>query len=41
QAAAAISPLLAGDPMKSTIDKALGDLGLPRTLLNLQRARPL
>ncbi|MFD3780281.1 DUF5677 domain-containing protein [Streptomyces sp. NPDC058612] len=41
QAAAAISPLLVGNPMKPTIDKALGDLGLPRTLLNLQRARPL
>ncbi|WP_326728122.1 DUF5677 domain-containing protein [Streptomyces phaeochromogenes] len=41
QAAAAISPMLTGHPMKSTIDKALGDLGLPRTLLNLQRSRPL
>ncbi|MFE2424091.1 hypothetical protein [Streptomyces hokutonensis] len=41
QAAAAISPTLAGNPMKSTIDKALGGLGLPHTLLNLQRSRPL
>ncbi|MDQ1051722.1 hypothetical protein QFZ76_009958 [Streptomyces sp. V4I2] len=41
QAAAAISPLLAGNPMKSTIDKAMRDLGLPHTLLNLQRSRPL
>ncbi|MEV6058223.1 hypothetical protein [Streptomyces sp. NPDC052107] len=41
QTAAAISPLLAGNPMKSTIDRALGDLGLPRTLFNLRRARPL
>ncbi|MEU8765293.1 DUF5677 domain-containing protein [Streptomyces sp. NPDC048659] len=41
QAAAAISPLLTGNPMKSTIDKAVGDLGLPPSLLNLKRARPL
>jgi hypothetical protein len=41
QAAAAISPLLVGDPMKSTISKAVGDLGLPPTLLNVQRVRPL
>ncbi|MGW8850073.1 DUF5677 domain-containing protein [Streptomyces xiamenensis] len=41
QAAAAISPLLTGNPMKSTIDKAVGDLGLPESLLNLTRARPL
>jgi hypothetical protein len=41
QAAAAISPLLVGNPMKSTISKAIGDLGLPPTLLNLQRAKPL
>lgn len=41
QAAAVISPLLTGDPMKRTMDKALRDLGLPDTLLNLQRTRPL
>ncbi|MFD4791792.1 hypothetical protein ACFWN1_33120, partial [Streptomyces sp. NPDC058459] len=41
QAAAAISPLLLGDPMKSTIDKAMNDLGLPHTLLNLQRTKSL
>ncbi|MEU0438004.1 DUF5677 domain-containing protein [Streptomyces sp. NPDC006290] len=41
QAAAAISPLLLGNPMKSTIDKAMNDLGLPHTLLNLQRTKPL
>lgn len=41
QAAAAISPLLVGNPMKSTIDRAMRDLGLPDTLLNLRRARPL
>ena len=41
QAAAAISPLLVGDPMKPTIDKAMGDLGLPGSLLNLRRTRPL
>ncbi|MFD5124147.1 DUF5677 domain-containing protein [Streptomyces sp. NPDC058385] len=41
QAAAAISPLLLGNPMKSTIDKAMSDLGLPSTLLNLRRVRAL
>ncbi|MET9423392.1 hypothetical protein ABZY06_22170 [Streptomyces sp. NPDC006540] len=41
QAAAAISPLLVGNPMKPTIEKAMSDLGLPPTLLNLQRTRPL
>ncbi|WGD39739.1 hypothetical protein [Streptomyces cathayae] len=41
QAAAAISPLLAGNPMKPTIDKAMNALGLPPTLLDLRRARPL
>ncbi|MFJ1878655.1 DUF5677 domain-containing protein [Streptomyces chartreusis] len=41
QAAAAISPLLVGNPMKPTISKAMRDLGLPDTLLNLRRARPL
>ncbi|MFE7356145.1 hypothetical protein ACFU8Q_23875 [Streptomyces sp. NPDC057543] len=41
QAAAAISPLLAGNPMKPVIDKAMGDLDLPYTLLSLQRTRPL
>ncbi|MGW0298139.1 DUF5677 domain-containing protein [Streptomyces anthocyanicus] len=41
QAAAAISPLLVGDPMKPTIDRAMRDLGLPSSLLNLRRTRPL
>ncbi|MBL1087277.1 hypothetical protein JK359_35865 [Streptomyces actinomycinicus] len=41
QAAAAISPLLVGNPMKSTIDRAMRDLGLPDMLLHLRRARPL
>ncbi|MGN5631039.1 hypothetical protein [Streptomyces sp. AC154] len=34
-------PLLVGDFMKPTIDKAMGDLGLPGSLLNLRRTRPL
>jgi hypothetical protein len=41
QAAAAISPLLVGNPMKPTIESAMSDLGLPPTLLNLQHTRPL
>ncbi|MFF1794208.1 DUF5677 domain-containing protein [Kitasatospora sp. NPDC058263] len=41
QAAAAISPLLVGNPMKPTIDRAMQDLGLPHTLLNLRRVTPL
>jgi hypothetical protein len=41
QAAAAIDPLLTGNPMKRTIERTRRDLGLPSSLLNLQRTKPL
>ncbi|MDI3407667.1 DUF5677 domain-containing protein [Streptomyces cavernicola] len=37
QAASAVSPYIKGHPMKRTIQKAMSDLGLPDTILNLKR----
>jgi hypothetical protein len=39
QAAHVMSPLLAGDPLRPSIDQALTDLGLQGTLLFRDRVR--
>ncbi|MEW1677818.1 DUF5677 domain-containing protein [Streptomyces noursei] len=40
QAAAAADSILVGRPMKSVIDKAMSDLGLPESILKPRRTRP-